>query len=697
MSLCLIICSCQINTEQKKEATTQYMTEKETEETTETETETEPAIVFDNTMEKIDMSKWLYNEEDKVFYQIGLKYCERAEDLSYQTFSIFVPKEYMASRKNEDDTYTCRVSEVGINNRYSGFNCPIVMPIETPGYSACKALTEYSDKAKTYTKEGFVYVYAGARGREHGAPLGIVDYKACIKYLKYNQGIIPGNTNKIITFGMSGGGAQSAVLGVSGNNALFDPYLEKIGAVKGYKDDVYACMCWCPITNLDSADMAYEWMMGATRDTKKLSKEDANISNELSKSYIQYINSLELKDESGNILTLSENNNKSGSYYDYVLSVIEESLNDFFIDNQFPYTVVKREMVPINNANRQQDKNGKTDAKNNKDNNKKPAETVAETEKNYPTFANPNGGAFRPFAIGNIIIGFTNTETTVEDDTELEPMAIDEIDEEAPEPEAETNTKETKKSNTVKSTTNANNTTETKSQTATSKQGTTANKETNIEAIDNIVRAVVTGGVDMTGTYDTKEDYIKALNKNGEWIKYNNATNKYKITSIEDFVLAVKRANKGIGAFDQLDKGQGENTLFGLGGSQSHFDKYLREIVGEGKQKKDFDNDFEAVDEFGNDVETRLNMLSPMYYLHKDSNGYKSSTVAPYFRIRTGCWQSDTSLTTEINLDLMLKEYGVSSDFETIWGVGHEKAEKVSTADKNFVSWVNYISRKVDQ
>ena len=684
MTITLLICSCQMNTEQKKEVTTEYMTETETEETT--EKETEPEIVYDNTMQKIDMNKWLYNETDKVYYQIGLKYCENPVDESYESFAIFVPKEYLNGKKNEDDTYTCSINETGINNRYNGYTCPIVMPIETPGYSACKALTEYSDKAKTYTKEGFVYVYAGARGREHGAPLGVVDYKACIKYLKYNQGLIPGNTNKIITFGMSGGGAQSAVIGVSGNNALFEPYLEGIGAVKGYKDDVYASMCWCPITNLDSGDMAYEWMMGKTRD-KKSSSTNNEISQTLSDYYVNYINSLELRDENSKILKLDTNNSYSGSYYDYVVSVIENSLNNFFVDTQFPYTIVEKQMVPINNNTKKQDKNNTK---------KKTTETpITQPETTYPTFTNPGGGEFRPFAISNIIIGFTNTEELEYESTILEPMAIDESDDET-EPESEDATlANSKQSNRIQPASSTK-----PAETTTAKTKTSKVVETPIEEVDNIARNVVTGGVTLKGTYNTKEDYIKALNANGEWISFDNATQKYKITSLEDFAMAVKRANKNIGAFDQLDRGQGENMLFGQSGSKSHFDKYLKEIVNEGKDTKvktAFDKDFEIVDEFGNDVETRLNMISPAYYLHKDSKGYKSSTVAPYFRIRTGCWQQDTSLTTEINLDLMLKEYGVSSDFETVWGIGHEKAERVSTADKNFISWVNYVSRTPNQ
>ena len=682
----MIVCSCQlVAPEHTKEVTTQYMSEVETKVEETTETETDPEVLVENSLPKIDMSKWLYNNEDKVYYQIGLKYCEIIADENCQSFSIFVPKEYLNGTKNEDDTYTCSINQKGINNRYTPFNCPIVMPIETPGYSACMALKEYSDKAKTYTKEGFVYVYAGARGREHGAPLGVVDYKACIRYLKYNKDVIPGNIHRIVTFGMSGGGAQSAVLGVSGNNKLFEPYFEKMGAIKGYKDDVYASMCWCPITNLDSADMAYEWMMGKTRIGKGVSFDNYEISQTLSDYYVDYINSLELKDENGNVLRLNANNSQSGSYYDYVVSVIEKSLNEFFVDNQFPYTVAEKQIIPINNNNKKQNK--KTN---------KQAETTAsskETKSAVPSFGNPNGGEFRPFAIGGTIVGFTNTDDIEEENTVFEPMAIDESEDEteAESEEATTGTKQSNKTNTASKT----------QETIVPQTKAMKVVETPIEEIDNITRNVVTGGVTISGTYNTKEEYIKALNANGEWIIFDESTQKFKITSIADFAMAVKRANKNIAAFDQLDKGQGENILFGLASSKSHFDKYLKEIIGENtkyaKEKKAFDADFEIVDEVGYDVETRLNMLSPAYYLHKDSKGYKTSTVAPYFRIRTGCWQSDTSLTTEINLDLMLKEYGVSSDFATIWGMGHEKAEKVSTSDKNFISWVNFVSRKVNQ
>ena len=62
----------------------------------------------------------------------------------------------------------------------------------------------------------------------------------------------------------------------------------------------------------------------------------------------------------------------------------------------------------------------------------------------------------------------------------------------------------------------------------------------------------------------------------------------------------------------------------------------------------------------------------------------ESSTVAKYWRIRTGINQSDCALSTEMDLALALENYdGVSGvDFETVWGQGHcsKKGSKAGQA-----------------
>ena len=105
-------------------------------------------------------------------------------------------------------------------------------------------------------------------------------------------------------------------------------------------DAVKGSMCWCPITNLDVADEAYEWNMGNTRT--ELTQEEQALSDGMAAAFAQYINSLGLTDENGVALTLTASENgicQSGKYYDYILRTIEESLNHFLTDNAFPYTV----------------------------------------------------------------------------------------------------------------------------------------------------------------------------------------------------------------------------------------------------------------------------------------------------------------------------------------------------------------------
>lgn len=217
-------------------AKTEVETETQTESVASDETRTSGNIITN--LEKIDMSKWMYHSDDNVYYQIGISYCEAPADASYETLAIFVPGDYFSGTDNGDGTYTCEVNSDAEVNGYTAETAPIVMPIDTPGYSAQAALTDYTSLTE-YMDAGFVYVHAGCRGRDAGALAGAADIKAAIRYLRYIDDIAPGDTEKIFVFGMSGGGAQSAIVGASGDSELYAPYLEQIGAVQGVSDAVY--------------------------------------------------------------------------------------------------------------------------------------------------------------------------------------------------------------------------------------------------------------------------------------------------------------------------------------------------------------------------------------------------------------------------------------------------------------------------
>lgn len=584
------------------------------ESTSDIEAENTPTEVNEavTNLSRIDMTKWQYNADDEVYYQVGISYCENPADASYETLAVFVPAAYMNGTDNGDDTYTCELTAETVNG-YTAETAPIVMPINTPGYSAMSALTDYSSSAKTYTDEGFVYVHAGCRGRDAGAPAGVTDLKAAVRYIRYCDDVIAGSAERIFTFGMSGGGAQSALMGATGDSELYTPYLESIGAVQGVSDAVCGSMDWCPITNLDTADESYEWMMGVTRSG--LSEEDQAISDALASAFADYINSAGIKDENGNVLTLEESEDgiyQAGSYYDYIKGVIEESLNNFLSDTTFPYDASSSSKGGMGGFGGHG--GGKPDA----DFGDEIPDDIKEKLDNGEM---PEGGSSGRGGKG------TDSETTIED-------------------------------------------------------------------VDDITRNDTSSGISLSGTYETAQDYIDALNANGEWVTYDEATNTATITGVADFVKAFKSASKNLGAFDQLDGGQGENTLFGYAdGNGAHFDSTLAVILADlgNEYADDYAADLEKTDSAGYTAEQRMNMYTPLYYLLESSEGYGTSTVAKYWRIRTGIAQSDTAVTTEVNLALALDNYDSveSVDFATVWGEGHTEAERAGSSTENFIEWLN--------
>ncbi|MEE1129143.1 MAG: subtype A tannase [Methanobrevibacter sp.] len=536
---------------------------------------------------EINMNNWNYDKTNDIYYQIGLIYCMNPEDTKYESCGIYVPGKYFDGTKNTNGTYTCKLNENNKVGNYSAKSAPIVMPVNTPGYSSCKAPVSYNaKKVKNYTDAGFVYLNAGCRGRDNAeAPDGVTDLKSAVTYYRFNGDVLPGDNEKIFTFGHSGGGAQSALMGASGNSELYNKYLESIGAAMVSKDGntlsnaIAGSMCWCPITNLDTADEAYEWNMG------QYMRPNGTFTSELSKDmateYAKYINKLGLKDPNGNTLTLKESDSgvyAAGSYYDYMLIVTEESLNNFLNDTTFPYTQSQGEM----------DENSSEGA---------------------PSGEVPTG-----------------------------------------------NTKSAESKST---------------------------------------------------TYKTAKDYIDSLNSNDTWIEYDSKTNTAKIKSLEAFVKHCKSPSKPVTAFDNLNRSQAENKLFGIdGNSSSHFNPTTASLLKNNSKKyskfSDFSsqfateyvNDLTKKDSQNNSMQTRVNMYNPMYYLCDYYNGSGTSDVAKYWRINIGIEQGHTSQCVDVNLYLaVLNKVGKDNvEFSTVWEQGHEQAERTGDSTTNFINWVNKCS-----
>ena len=528
---------------------------------------------------EFNTSNWDFDSTNGVYYQIGLKYCTNIVNIDYQTMAIYVPKEFLSCNEN-GDKYKCDINKSGKKGWFSASNAPIVFPVETPGYSAMKAPTSYKyETVSAYVTKGIIFAYAGCRGRYEGgetfpagAPWGVTDLKTAIRYLRYNKNFIPGDTGKIYTFGFSGGGAQSCLMGVTGNSELYTKYLENNGAAmedsegNKIKDNVKGSQCWCPITNLDTADEAYEWNMGQyyNIDTRAEGKFTEVLSKDLAGEYVKYVNDIKLKDPKGNELTLTETN--SGTYYDYLKSIIEESLNNFFSDTTFPWT-------------RKDEKPG-------------------------------------------------------------------------PRPE----------------------------------------------------------NLEEERTFNTISEYISFLNSDNEWVKYDSTKNKYIITNIGDFVKNCKSASKKVGAFDDFNRNQAENQVFGISGTNysKHFDKIMYNLLNTNKEKyqtksdwkdsypDDYLNDFDDKDSLQSEISYRLNMYNPMYYLISYYQGFNTSDVADYFRINSGIFQSDTGNVVEMNLYLALMNLGKKVNFTNVWEKQHTKAERKGDSDTNFINWIAEIENVND-
>lgn len=554
----------------------------------------------------VDNTKWNYDETNDIYYQIGLVYCAKPQATEYESLAVYVPGAYMQGVKNPDGTYTCQINPKAKVGNYTTVTAPVVMPVNTGGYAAQKAPSSYDGTGlSTYLSQGFVYVYARCRGRNNGtnpdgtaydsgAPWGVTDLKAAVRYLRCNDSLIPGNKNRIFTFGHSGGDAQSALMGATGDSEMYMPYLSSIGALmkdsqgKPLSDAIDGAMCWCPITNLTQADLSYEWMMGqfSSEGTRAYGTWTRSLSRDMARAYADSLNRMGLRDEQGNVLTLTQSESgiyMAGPYYDYLKTTIETSLNNFLKDNQFPLTT------------------GQSDFQ--------------------------GDGAFPGQGAQESMGGWTPPKGAP-----VMPMTQEE-----------------------------------------------------------------------PHTYNSAKEYIDALNGDNPWITYDEKTNTATISSVEAFVEHMKQATKSVGAFDDLQKAQAENLLFGNGQDDAlHFDGnmtyFMEKRQNTYKNYSDYDDsirqayegDMNNVDALHVDTLTRQLMYDPMTFILVPAGEKKPSTLAKHWRIHTGISQGDTALTTEVNLALALKQRKdvEDVDFATVWEKKHTMAERTGSSTENFIQWV---------
>ena len=297
------------------------------------------------------MSTTVDNKEIKYRAFEYIPYVANPIDIDQQYMNIYVPEEYFNN---------------GTVNGYNTQTAPIFMPNAVGGYMPSQAMTPKVENGKPNSvlyalSRGYVVASPATRGRTNKAsdgnfigkaPAVIVDLQAATAYLHANDSTMPGNANRIITNGTSAGGAVSLLQGATGNNSDFQPYLQALGAATA-ATNVYAVSAYAPITNLDAADMAYEWSykgitsfnkvtMGQgelpqanvggntappqrTTQRVNLNADDVAYSNLLSEHFPEYVNNLQLHDSMGRVLKLDKNGN--GTFKNYVKAFIIDAAN----------------------------------------------------------------------------------------------------------------------------------------------------------------------------------------------------------------------------------------------------------------------------------------------------------------------------------------------------------------------------------
>lgn len=224
------------------------------------------------------------------FYK-AIPYVADPVDVTYQTLNISVPVGIDGVAVDATN------APILFNNAVGGY-----MPSSTAGNTGIGRGTNPG----LALASGYVVAEPGARGRSlvdtagvyYGvAPAAIVDLKAAVRYLRHNKGRVPGNTDRIVATGVSAGGALTSLLGATGNSRLYDSYLSELGAADA-SDAVFAAAPYCPITDLEHADMAYEWNWG-TNPLSSGAQVDQALSKELRSDFAEYQASLKLKGKGG--------------------------------------------------------------------------------------------------------------------------------------------------------------------------------------------------------------------------------------------------------------------------------------------------------------------------------------------------------------------------------------------------------------
>ena len=284
---------------------------------------------------------WVLHPEYRCRMLEDVVYTGRAKTPQFQSLSIYAPEPYLTADGRVDPAGTC--------GRFTAATAPVVFENNAAGYLQMPhtRLGDSRDGAAKYLERGMVYVTCGCRGRDSRdadgvlcgkSPWSLVDLKTALRFLRHSREALPGDWSRVVSVGWSAGGAMSSLLGVTGDDPRYLPYLEENGAYLDESDAVWAAQIYCPIIDLDHADAAYEWQFLRDPENEdshvgpagRMDAFRAALSGELAGRYVRYFNSLGLRRPGTDEPLRFGEDGRSGTAYRWLMELLEEAAGEYF-------------------------------------------------------------------------------------------------------------------------------------------------------------------------------------------------------------------------------------------------------------------------------------------------------------------------------------------------------------------------------
>jgi hypothetical protein len=575
----------------------------------------------------LDASAWRYDEDNDVYYQLGLTYCTKPATTTYESLAVFVPGAYFTAEQS-GDSYTCSINEKAVVGSFTPATAPVLMPVNTAALSAQMSPTVYDyEGLAPYLEAGCVYVYAGFRGRSAGydtasgskdlfaggAPWPVVDLKAAVRYLRYNASGLPCDASRVFVFGFGAGGGVSAVLGSSGDAEPYAPYLTSLGAVthdaqgNAVSDAIAGSASWCPVTSFDVADASYEWGQGqyTDADTRADGTWTRALSQDLAGAYGAWVNEMDLRDADDEQLTLDETEAgvfALGSYADALLGTIDEAASYFVQNTSFPYTYTPQRL-------------------------------------DEPTFpGDPNLLATRA--------------------------------------------SETASQTPASSGASADGTGETDADAAVTATGVAQVQSTIYDSAQNYFAAL--NADSWWINYSLKRQSVSVASLRDFSLHLRPAE---LAASPFDAPDRSSKTNQlfGIGEESTLHF---DATVADL--VEKNVDAYAACEDWDDGYETAWSDDLAKADSLETDMATRVSLFNPLFWLSGHYEGYGQASVAPHWRINEGIFDATAPLCCAPNVVFALRKYDGVTDvaYTPVWGQGHVLAERSGAPTDNLLSWV---------